>query len=57
MMNTNFERITRKAPAEGFTGRKGAKLNKTQRGGGVKGQFRDLKGDSLINQEKYFSGE
>lgn len=31
MMNTNFERITRKAPTEGFTGRKGAKLNKRDR--------------------------
>ena len=30
-MNTNFERITRKAPTEGFTGRKGAKLNKRDR--------------------------
>lgn len=30
-MNTNFERITKKAPTENFTGRKGAKLNKRDR--------------------------
>lgn len=30
----NFERITRKAPTEGFTGRKGAKLNKRDRKAG-----------------------
>lgn len=29
------------------------KRDKTQRGGGVKGQFLNAKGDSLINQEKY----
>ncbi|BBA26422.1 hypothetical protein HOR70_gp07 [Pectobacterium phage PPWS4] len=27
----NFERITKKAPTENFTGRKGAKLNKRDR--------------------------
>lgn len=31
MTRNNFERITRKAPTEGFTGRKGAKLNKRNR--------------------------
>lgn len=34
MTTTNFERITRKAPTEGFTGRKGAKLNKRDRAAG-----------------------
>ncbi|QHJ79474.1 MAG: hypothetical protein [Caudoviricetes sp.] len=29
------------------------KLNKPQRGGGVKGEFRNAKGDSLVDQEKY----
>lgn len=29
------------------------KYNKTLRGGGVKGDFRNMKGDSLINQERY----
>lgn len=31
------------------------KLGKTQRGGGVKGKFRESK-DSIINQERYFAG-
>lgn len=36
--------------------RLGRKLNKTKRGGGVKGSFRNAKGDSVVNQEKYFVG-
>lgn len=56
----NFEKVCRKSSNrygmdEGQ--KKGRKLNKTQRGGGVKGAFRGAEGkDSLINQEKYFAG-
>lgn len=48
MMNNNFERITRKAPTEGFTGRKGAKLNKRDR----KAERDNKRGtfDHLVNQ-------
>lgn len=32
------------------------KHHKTQRGLGLKGAFRNAKGDSVLNQEKYFVG-
>lgn len=54
--STTVERMPRKSPTEGYTP-KGRKLNKTQRGGGVKGAFRNCEGkDSIVNQEKYFVG-
>lgn len=54
--SVNFERIREKQQTEGYIP-KGRKLNKTKRGGGVKGAFRDTNGkDSLANQEKYFVG-
>lgn len=53
----NFERIREKQQTEDYTP-KGRKLNKTKRGGGVKGAFRTADGkDSLVNQGKYFEGE
>ncbi|QOV07436.1 hypothetical protein EHPHDBNB_00160 [Klebsiella phage 066053] len=51
----NFERNRERQQTEGYIP-KGRKLNKTQRGGGVKGSFRSSKGDSIVNQEKYFVG-
>lgn len=52
----NFERIRERQQTEGYIP-KGRKLNKTKRGGGVKGAFRNAEGkDSMINQEKYFVG-
>lgn len=51
----NFERTRERQQTEGYIP-KGRKLNKTQRGGGVKGSFRNAKGDSVANQEKYFVG-
>lgn len=33
---------------------RGKKFNKPKRGGGVKGNFRNAHGDSILNQEKYF---
>lgn len=52
----NFERIRERQQTEGYTP-KGRKLNKTKRGGGVKGAFRTTESkDSFINQERYFSG-
>lgn len=52
----NFERIRERQKTEGYIP-KGHKLNKTKRGGGVKGAFRNAEGkDSLVNQEKYFVG-
>lgn len=54
--SVNFERIRERQRTEGYMP-KGRKLNKTKRGGGVKGAFRDASGkDSLVNQEKYFAG-
>lgn len=52
----NFERIRERQQTEDCIP-KGRKLNKTKRGGGVKGAFRNAEGkDSLVNQEKYFVG-
>lgn len=51
----NFERNRERQQTEGYIP-KGRKLNKTKRGGGVKGSFRNAKGDSVVNQEKYFVG-
>ncbi len=51
----NFERNRERQQTEGYIP-KGRKLNKTQRGGGVKGSFRNAKVDSVVNQEKYFVG-
>lgn len=52
----NFERIREREKTEGYMP-KGRKLNKTKRGGGVKGAFRALEGkDSMVNAEKYFAG-
>ncbi|YP_009949134.1 hypothetical protein HOU91_gp26 [Enterobacter phage EcpYZU01] len=52
----NFERNRERQQTEGYIP-KGRKLNKTKRGGGVKGAFRNAEGkDSMINQEKYFVG-
>lgn len=52
----NFERIRERQKTEDYIP-KGRKLNKTKRGGGVKGAFRNAEGkDSLVNQEKYFVG-
>ena len=52
----NFERIRERQQTEGYIP-KGLKLNKTKRGGGVKGAFRNTEGrDSVVNQEKYFVG-
>lgn len=51
----NFERNRERQQTEGYIP-KGRKLNKTQRGGGLKGSFRNAKGDSVVNQEKYFVG-
>lgn len=59
MNRTNFEAIIRterkreKAMSDEFMP-KGRKLNKTKRGGGVKGSFRSMQEDSKVNQEKYF---
>lgn len=50
----NFERNRERQQTEGYIP-KGRKLNKTKRGG-VKGSFRNAKGDSVVNQEKYFVG-
>ncbi|MGV7507515.1 hypothetical protein PJN21_29935, partial [Mycobacterium kansasii] len=47
----NFERTRERQQTEGYIP-KGRKLNKTKRGGGVKGSFRNAKGDSVVNQEK-----
>lgn len=52
----NFERNRERKQTEGYIPQ-GRKLNKTQRGGGVKGAFRNSEGkDSMINQERYFVG-
>lgn len=52
----NFERIHERQQTEDYIP-KGRKLNKTKRGGGVKGAFRNAEGkDSLVNQEKYLVG-
>lgn len=52
----NFERTRERQQTEGYIP-KGRKLNKTKRGGGVKGKFRDaVNQDSMVNQEKYFVG-
>lgn len=52
----NFERIRERQKTEGYIP-KGRKLNKTKRGGGVKGKFRATENqDSMINQERYFVG-
>uniref|UniRef100_A0AAU8EH45 Uncharacterized protein n=1 Tax=Klebsiella phage vB_Kpn30-P2 TaxID=3230855 RepID=A0AAU8EH45_9VIRU len=51
----NFERNRERQQTEGYIP-KGRKLNKTQRGGGLKGSFRNARGDSVVNQEKYFVG-
>ena len=52
----NFERNRERKQTEGYIPH-GRKLNKTQRGGGVKGAFRNSEGkDSMINQERYFVG-
>lgn len=52
----NFERIRERQQTADYMP-KGRKLNKTKRGGGVKGAFRNADGkDSMINQEKYFVG-
>ena len=52
----NFERIRERQQTEDYIP-KGRKLNKTQRGGGVKGAFRNAEGkDPMVNQEKYFVG-
>lgn len=52
----NFERNRERKQTEDYIP-KGRKLNKTQRGGGVKGAFRDLEGkDSKANTERYFVG-
>lgn len=58
---TNFEKTTLSKRAEMVDGLlhtgRCKKLNKTKRGGGVKGAFRNAEGkDSMINQEKYFAG-
>lgn len=53
--SVNFERTRERKQTEGYIP-KGRKLNKTQRGGGLKGSFRNAKGDSVVNQEKYFVG-
>ena len=52
---TNFERNREREQTEGFIP-KGRKLNKTRRGGGLKGSFRNANGDSVVNKEKYFVG-
>lgn len=47
----NFERIRERQQTEDYIP-KGRKLNKTKRGGGVKGAFRNAEGkDSMVNQE------
>ena len=51
----NFERNRESQQTEGYIP-KGRKRNKTQRGGGVKGSFRNAKGNSVIKREKYFVG-
>lgn len=52
----NFERTRERQQTEDYIP-KGRKLNKTKRGGGIKGAFRNTEGkDSLVNQEKYFVG-
>lgn len=52
----NFERIRERQQTKGYMP-KGRKLNKTKRGGGVKGAFRNLEGkDSMANTERYFVG-
>lgn len=52
----NFERIRERQKTEGYIP-KGRKLNKTKRGCGVKGVFRNSEGkDSLVNKGKYFVG-
>ena len=51
----NFERTRERQQTEGYIP-KGRKLNKTQRGGGINGYFRNANGDSMVNQEKYFVG-
>ena len=54
--SVNFERFREKQQTEGYIP-KGRKLNKTKRGGGVKGAFRAAESkDSIINQERYFVG-
>lgn len=52
----NFERIREHQQTEGYMP-KGRKMNKTKRGGGVKGVFRNSEGkDSLVNKAKYIVG-
>ena len=52
----NFERNRERQQTADYIP-KGRKLNKTKRGGGIKGAFRNAEGkDSMINQEKYFVG-
>lgn len=52
----NFERIRERQQTEDYIP-KGRKLNKTKRGGGMKGLFRSMEDrDSMINNEKYFVG-